>query len=135
MEQDYKEQLRMMTEGLGEWMDRREREQRRRRRWTHIALGVLAVAAAVLLQIFLSWRHETVKYIYVNDTARSTMIAPDTAAPQSTGIHLGGGNEDEWGSIDINENGIRISGGDDEENVNIEINAGGVHINGKGISK
>ena len=30
MEQDYKEQLRMMTEGLGEWMDRREREQRRR---------------------------------------------------------------------------------------------------------
>lgn len=134
MEQDYKEQLRMMTEGLGEWMDRREREQRRRRRWTHIALGVLAVAAAVLLQIFLPWRHETVKYIYVNDTARSTMIAPDTAAPQSTGIHLGG-NEDEWGSIDINENGIRISGGDDEENVNIEINAGGVHINGKGISK
>lgn len=135
MEQDYKEQLRMMTEGLGEWMDRREREQRRRRRWTHIALDVLAVAAAVLLQIFLPWRHETVKYIYVNDTARSTMIAPDTAAPQSTGIHLGGGNEDEWGSIDINENGIRISGGDDEENVNIEINAGGVHINGKGISK
>lgn len=135
MEQDYKEQLRMMTEGLGEWMDRREREQRRRRRWTHIALGVLAVAAAVLLQVFLPWRHETVKYIYVNDTARSTMIAPDTAAPQSTGIHLGGGNEDEWGSIDINENGIRISGGDDEENVNIEINASGVHINGKGISK
>lgn len=135
MEQDYKEQLRMMTEGLGEWMDRREREQRRRRRWTHMALGVLAVAAAVLLQIFLPWRHETVKYIYVNDTARSTMIAPDTAAPQSTGIHLGGGNEDEWGSIDINENGIRIRGGDDEENVNIEINAGGVHINGKGISK
>ena len=134
MEQDYKEQLRMMTEGLGEWMDRREREQRRRRRWTHIALGVLAVAAAVLLQIFLPWRRETVKYIYVNDTARSTKIAPDTAAPQSTGIHLGGGDEGEWGFIDINENGVRISGGDDGENVNIEIDAGGVHINGKGIS-
>ena len=135
MEQDYKEQLRMMTEGLGEWMDRREREQRRRRRWTHIALGVLAVAAAVLLQIFLPWRRETVKYIYVNDTARSTVIAPDSAAPQSTGIHLGGGDKDEWGSIDIDEKGVRISGGDDGENVNIEINAGGVHINGKGISK
>ena len=41
MEQDYKEQLRMMTEGLGEWMDRREREQRRRRRWLRVALGVV----------------------------------------------------------------------------------------------
>ena len=135
MEQDYREQLRMMTEGLGEWMDRREREQRRRRRWMRVVMGVVIVAAAVLLQIFLPWRHETVKYIYVNDTARSTVIAPDSAAPQSTGIHLGGGDKDEWGSIDIDEKGVRISGGDDGENVNIEINAGGVHINGKGISK
>ncbi len=120
MEQDYKEQLRMMTEGLGEWMDRREREQRRRRRWTHIALGVLAVAAAVVLQVFFPWQRETVKYIYVNDTAQTSVITNDTM--KSTGVHLG--------SIDINENGVRISGGDDEENVSIEIDAGGVHING-----
>ena len=120
MEQDYKEQLRMMAEGLGEWMDRREREQRRRRRWTHIALGVLAVAAAVVLQVFFPWQRETVKYIYVNDTAQTSVITNDTM--KSTGVHLG--------SIDINENGVRISGGDDEENVSIEIDAGGVHING-----
>ena len=121
MEQDYKEQLRMMTEGLGEWMDRRERELRRRRRWTHIALGVLAVAAAVVLQVFFPWRQrETVKYIYVNDTAQTTVVTNDTM--KSTGVHLG--------SIDIDENGVRISGGDDEENVSIEIDAGGVHING-----
>ena len=120
MEQDYKEQLRMMTEGLGEWMDRRERELRRRRRWTHIALGVLAVAAAVILQVFFPWQRETVKYIYVNDTAQTSVITNDTM--KSTGAHLG--------SIDIDENGVRISGGDDEENVSIEIDAGGVHING-----
>ena len=120
MEQDYKEQLRMMTEGLGEWMDRREREQRCRRRWTHIALGVLAVAAAVVRQVFFPWQRETVKYIYVNDTAQTSVITNDTM--KSTGVHLG--------SIDIDENGVRISGGDDEENVSIEIDAGGVHING-----
>lgn len=144
MEQDYKEQLRMMTEGLGEWMDHREREQRRRRRWTHIALGVLAVAAAVVLQIFFPWRRETVKYIYVNDTAQTTVITHDTVFSQSTNptttkksnsIRIGGGEEGGWGFIDINEKGVRISGGDDGENVNIEIDAGGVHINGKGISK
>ena len=53
MEQDYKEQLRMMTEGLGEWMDRRERAQRRRRRWLRVAMCVVAVAVAVVLQVFL----------------------------------------------------------------------------------
>ena len=68
MEQDYKEQLRMMTEGLGEWMDRRERAQRRRRRWLRVAMCVVAVAVAVVLQVFLPWRRETVKYIYVVDT-------------------------------------------------------------------
>ena len=142
MEQDYKEQLRMMTEGLGEWMDRREREQRRRRRWLRVALGVVVVAAAVLLQVFFPWRRETVKYIYVKDSLQ----IHDTVAPQAskltstkkpTGINIGengvriNGSEDgEWGSIDIDENGVRISGGDDEENVSIEIDAGGVHING-----
>lgn len=149
MEQDYKEQLRMMTEGLGEWMDRREREQRRRRRWLRVALGVVVVAAAVLLQVFFPWRRETVKYIYVKDSIPvhdTTVSQPAKSTPKPTtrrkpiGIYIGGqgvhisGNEDgEWGSIDIDENGVRIIGGDDEETGSIVIGAGGVRINGKGI--
>lgn len=145
MEQDYKEQLRMMTEGLGEWMDRREREQRRRRRWLRVALGVVVVAAAVLLQVFFPWRRETVKYIYVKDSLQiHDTVAPQpsklTSTEKPTGINIGengvriNGSEDgEWGSIDIDENGVRIIGGDNEEIGSIVIDAGGVRINGKDI--
>ena len=149
MEQDYKEQLRMMTEGLGEWMDRREREQRRRRRWLHVALGVVAVAAAVLLQVFFPWRRETVKYIYVKDSIQvhdTTVSQPAKSTPKPTtrkkpigidiggqGVHISGSEDGEWGSIDIDENGVRISGGDNEETGSIVIGAGGVRINGKEI--
>ena len=145
MEQDYKEQLRMMTEGLGEWMDRREREQRRRRRWLRVALGVVVVAAAVLLQVFFPWRRETVKYIYVKDSLQ----IHDTIAPQPSkqtftkkptgiaigekGVRISGSENGEWGSIDIDENGVRIIGGDNEEIGSIVIDAGGVRINGKDI--
>lgn len=144
MEQDYKEQLRMMTEGLGEWMDRREREQRRRRRWLRVGLGVLAVAAAVVVQVFFPWRRETVKYVYVNDTAQTPVIIHDTvisspskdeATEEPGGIHIGGNNEGDWGSIDIDENGVRITGGDGEEAVSIVIGTSGVKINGKGVGK
>ena len=146
MEQDYKEQLRMMTEGLGEWMDRREREQRRRRRWLRVALGVVVVAAAVLLQIFLPWRRETVKYIYVKDSLQ----IHDTIAPQPSkqtftkkptgiaigekGVRISGSENGEWGSIDIDENGVRIIGGGNEEVGSIVIDANGVRINGKEIN-
>ena len=142
MEQDYKEQLRMMTEGLGEWRDRREREQRRRRRWLRVALGVVAVAAAVVLQIFFPCRRETVKYVYVNDTVQAPVVVHDTVVSPTprhstekkpAGIHLGGSEEGEWGRIDIDENGVRISGGDNGERVNVVIDAKGVRINGKGI--
>lgn len=149
MEQDYKEQLRMMTEGLGEWMDRREREQRRRRRWLHVALGVVVVAAAVLLQVFFPWRRETVKYIYVKDSipVHDTIVSqPAKSTPKPTtrkkpigidiggqGVHISGSEDGEWGSIDIDENGVRIIGGDDEETGSIVIGAGGVRINGKDI--
>ena len=149
MEQDYKEQLRMMTEGLGEWMDRREREQRRRRRWLRVALGVVVVAAAVLLQVFFPWRRETVKYIYVKDSIQvhdTTVSQPAKSTPKPTtrkkpigidiggqGVHISGSEDGEWGSIDIDENGVRIIGGDDEETGSIVIGAGGVRINGKDI--
>lgn len=149
MEQDYKEQLRMMTEGLGEWMDRREREQRRRRRWLRVALGVVVVAAAVLLQVFFPWRRETVKYIYVKDSIPvhdTTVSQPAKSTPKPTtrkkpigidiggqGVHISGSEDGEWGSIDIDENGVRIIGGDDEETGSIVIGAGGVRINGKDI--
>lgn len=149
MEQDYKEQLRMMTEGLGEWMDRREREQRRRRRWLHVALGVVVVAAAVLLQVFFPWRRETVKYIYVKDSIQvhdTTVSQPAKSTPKPTtrknpigidiggqGVHISGSEDGEWGSIDIDENGVRIIGGDGEETGSIVIGAGGVRINGKDI--
>lgn len=149
MEQDYKEQLRMMTEGLGEWMDRREREQRRRRRWLRVALGVVVVAAAVLLQVFFPWRRETVKYIYVKDSIPvhdTTVSQPAKSTPKPTtrkkpigidiggqGVHISGNEDGEWGSIDIDENGVRIIGGDDEETGSIVIGAGGVRINGKDI--
>ena len=149
MEQDYKEQLRMMTEGLGEWMDRREREQRRRRRWLRVALGVVVVAAAVLLQVFFPWRRETVKYIYVKDSIQvhdTTVSQPAKSTPKPTtrkkpigidiggqGVHISGSENGEWGSIDIDENGVRIIGGDDEETGSIVIGAGGVRINGKEI--
>lgn len=149
MEQDYKEQLRMMTEGLGEWMDRREREQRRRRRWLRVALGVVVVAAAVLLQVFFPWRRETVKYIYVKDSipVHDTIVSqPAKSTPKPTarkkpigidiggqGFHISGSEDGEWGSIDIDENGVRIIGGDDEETGSIVIGAGGVRINGKEI--
>lgn len=136
MEQDYKEQLRMMTEGLGEWMDRREREQRHRRRWLRVGLGVVAVAAAVVLQVFFPWRRETVKYVYVSDTAQAPVIVHDTvvSAPprhEVSGVHIGGREAGEWGSIDIDENGVRITGGDGEEAVSILIGTSGVKINGK----
>lgn len=147
MEQDYKEQLRMMTEGLGEWMDRREREQRRRRRWLRVALGVVVVAAAVLLQVFFPWRRETVKYIYVKDSIPvhdTTVSQPAKSTPKTTtrknpigidiggqGVHISGSEDGEWGSIDIDENGVRIIGGDGEETGSIVIGAGGVRINGK----
>lgn len=150
MEQDYKEQLRMMTEGLGEWMDRREREQRRRRRWLRVALGVVVVAAAVLLQVFFPWRRETVKYIYVKDSIQvhDTIVSqPARSTPKPTtrkkpigidiggqGVHISGSEDGEWGSIDIDENGVRIIGGDDEETGSIVIGAGGVRINGKDIT-
>ena len=146
MEQDYKEQLRMMTEGLGEWMDRREREQRRRRRWLRVALGVVVVAAAVLLQVFFPWRRETVKYIYVKDSLQiHDIVAPQpsklTSTEKPTGINIGedgvriNGSEDgEWGSIDIDENGVRIIGGDNEVTGSIVIGANGVRINGKDIT-
>lgn len=149
MEQDYREQLRMMTEGLGEWMDRREREQRRRRRWLRVALGVVVVAAAVLLQVFFPWRRETVKYIYVKDSIQvhDTIVSqPAKSTPKPTtrkkpigidiggqGVHISGSEDGEWGSIDIDENGVRISGGDNEETGSIVIGAGGVRINGKEI--
>ena len=149
MEQDYKEQLRMMTEGLGEWMDRREREQRRRRRWLRVALGVVVVAAAVLLQVFFPWRRETVKYIYVKDSIPvhdTTVSQPAKSTPKPTtrkkpigidiggqGVHISGSEDGEWGSIDIDENGVRIIGGDGEETGSIVIGAGGVRINGKDI--
>lgn len=149
MEQDYKEQLRMMTEGLGEWMDRREHEQRRRRRWLRVALGVVVVAAAVLLQVFFPWRRETVKYIYVKDSipVHDTIVSqPAKSTPEPTtrkkpigidiggqGVHISGSEDGEWGSIDIDENGVRIIGGDDEETGSIVIDAGGVRINGKDI--
>ena len=149
MEQDYKEQLRMMTEGLGEWMDRREREQRRRRRWLRVALGVVVVAAAVLLQVFFPWRRETVKYIYVKDSipVHDTIVSqPAKSTPKPTtrkkpigidiggqGVHISGSEDGEWGSIDIDENGVRIIGGDDEETGSIVIGVGGVRINGKDI--
>lgn len=145
MEQDYKEQLRMMTEGLGEWMDRREREQRRRRRWLRVALGAVIVAAAVLMQVFFPWRRETVKYIYVKDSLQ----IHDTATAQPSkltstkeptginigenGVHISGSDDGDWGSIDIDENGVRIIGGDNEEIGSIVIDAKGVRINGKGI--
>lgn len=149
MEQDYKEQLRMMTEGLGEWMDRREREQRRRRRWLRVALGAVIVAAAVLLQVFFPWRREIVKYIYVKDSIQvhDTIVSqPAKSTPKPTtrkkpigidiggqGVHISGSEDGEWGSIDIDENGVRISGGDNEETGSIVIGAGGVRINGKEI--
>lgn len=149
MEQDYKEQLRMMTEGLGEWMDRREREQRRRRRWLRVALGVVVVAAAVLLQVFFPWRRERVKYIYVKDSIQvhDTIVSqPAKSTPKpitrkkpigidigGQGVHISGSEDGEWGSIDIDENGVRIIGGDDEETGSIVIGAGGVRINGKDI--
>ncbi len=149
MEQDYKEQLRMMTEGLGEWMDRREREQRRRRRWLRVALGVVVVASAVLLQVFFPWRREIVKYIYVKDSIQvhDTIVSqPAKSTPKPTtrkkpigidigrqGVHISGSEDGEWGSIDIDENGVRIIGGDDEETGCIVIGAGGVRINGKDI--
>lgn len=149
MEQDYKEQLRMMTEGLGEWMDRREREQRRRRRWLRVALGVVVVAAAVLLQVFFPWRRETVKYIYVKDSIPvhdTTVSQPAKSTPKPTtrkkpigidiggqGVHISGSEDGEWGSVDIDENGVRITGGDNEETGSIVIGAGGVRINGKDI--
>ena len=146
MEQDYKEQLRMMTEGLGEWMDRREREQRRRRRWLRVALGVVVVAAAVLLQVFFPWRRETVKYIYVKDSLQihdtiTTQPFKQTFTKKPTGIAIGekgvrisGSENGEWGSIDIDENGVRIIGGDNEEVGSIVIDANGVRINGKEIN-
>lgn len=139
MEQDYKEQLRMMTEGLGEWMDRREREQRRRRRWLRVGLGVVAVAAAVVLQVFFPWRRETVKYVYVNDTAQAPVIVHDTVVSQPTkpikpaGVHISGSEDGEWGRIDIDESGVRITSSDGEEAVSIVIGTSGVRINGKGI--
>ena len=149
MEQDYKEQLRMMTEGLGEWMDRREREQRRRRRWLHVALGAVIVAAAVLMQVFFPWRRETVKYIYVQDSLHihDTIVSqPSLSTPKrkttnrpvgidigERGVHISGKEDGEWGSVDIDENGVRIIGGDNEEIGSIVIDAKGVRINGKGI--
>ena len=145
MEQDYKEQLRMMTEGLGEWMDRREREQRRRRRWMRVALGVVVVAAAVLLQVFFPWRRETVKYIYVKDSLQihdtvalqpSKLIStekPTGNAIGEKGVRISGSDDGDWGSIDIDENGVRIIGGDNEEIGSIVIDAGGVRMNGKDI--
>ncbi len=145
MEQDYKEQLRMMTEGLGEWMDRREREQRRRRRWLRVALGAVIVAAAVLMQVFFPWRRETVKYIYVKDSLQihdtaTAQPSKFTSTKEPTGInigengvHISGSDDGDWGSIDIDENGVRIIGGDNEEIGSIVIDAGGVRINGKDI--
>lgn len=145
MEQDYKEQLRMMTEGLGEWMDRREREQRRRRRWLHVALGVVAVAAAVLLQVFFPWRRETVKYVYVNDSVQiHDTIVPQPSKLTSTknpagidigehGVHINAGEDGEHVSIDIDEHGVRIIGSDGKETGGIVIGANGVRINGQDI--
>ncbi|MCR5589553.1 MAG: hypothetical protein K6F72_08050 [Bacteroidales bacterium] len=147
MEQDYKEQLRMMTEGLGEWMDRREREQRRWLRVAlRVALSVVVVAAAVLLQVFFPWRRETVKYIYVKDSLQihdtiTTQPSKQTFTKKPTGIAIGekgvrisGSENGEWGSIDIDENGVRIIGGGNEEVGGIVIDANGVRINGKEIN-
>lgn len=146
MEQDYKEQLRMMTEGLGEWMDRRERELRCRRRWLRVAIGVVVIAAAVLLQVFFPWRRETVKYIYVKDSLQiHDTVVPHpsklTSTEKPTGIAIGekgirvsGSENGEWGRIDIDENGVRIIGGDNEATGSIVIDAGGVRINGKDIT-
>lgn len=79
MEPDYKEQLRMMTEGLGQWLDQRERRRRKRRR---IMLAIAAVAAAVVLQIFFPWRREEVKVYYVNEHG-DTLTERPTAKPDN----------------------------------------------------
>lgn len=52
MGQDYKQQLWLMTNGLGEWMDRRER-RRRRRRWVALGVGALVIVTLAVLGVVL----------------------------------------------------------------------------------
>ena len=129
MEPDYKEQLRMMTEGLGQWLDQRERRRKRRR----IMLAIAAVAAAVVLQIFFPWRREEVKVYYVNehgdtlserptDTSTKTHDSENTLynAKEKTGhnsnIMTIRDGED---VVEMDSNGLTVKSGDDEVRISI----------------
>lgn len=70
MARDYKQQMWLMTDGLGEWMTRQEMRRRRRRRVAMVIGGLIIVTLAVLGVVLLLFPRTVVhqhQHNYVNN--------------------------------------------------------------------
>lgn len=100
MARDYKQQMWLMTDGLGEWMTRRELRRRRRRRVAMVICALVIVTLAVLGVVLLLFPRNVYhqhQHNYVNNyygteipsnTPQGSATTPeDTSNGQSTTIN------------------------------------------------
>lgn len=127
MARDYKQQMWLMTDGLGEWMTRRELRRRRRRRVAMVIGAMVIVTLAVLGVVLLLFprnvyhQHNIVNNYYRTETsADATQDVVSTTVDTSNGLPTLKVNGDKGESVRIGKNGIKVKDSDGEE-VNISI--------------
>lgn len=136
MARDYKQQMWLMTDGLGEWMTRQEMRRRRRRRVAMVIGGLVIVTLAVLGVMLLLFprnvnhyhQHNVVNHYYGTEaTTEPWQTNPDSA----TNITYNYFNTDKsmttepanHDAVTIDKKGIVVKDADGEEvhiNLNLE---------------
>lgn len=81
MAQDYKQQMWLMTDGLGEWMTRQEMRRRRRRRVALVIGGLIIVTLAVLGVVLLLYPRN-VQHFHNYNTFNNYYGTASTTTPQ-----------------------------------------------------